>query len=300
MTGAASPRSRSRLAIAACRPTNAGTVMGRRAGGGDENDARTASGTVIPDSGGPAPCASWPAAEDATGPPSRPQPSAASSNSARVRPARPKASASNRTDIDRGRRTCPSSRYLIARVLSPEHAANSSCGLAGARPTRGRIGPMSPVSRGRKKKRPTTRPPSARRVLPGLDGVHAELLGTFRPAVRATDPLEVEVLTSDMLGSWWKRLPPGEDPDAVFGEGAIGHAARAGTREAMALLRALAVLGVTPAQGERTRSMGRWRGFGSADRLSPPGYARCQPSPKNRSRGASLPTGRLNLGSDGG
>ncbi|HEX7269590.1 MAG TPA: hypothetical protein VF256_19500, partial [Streptosporangiaceae bacterium] len=91
---------------------------------------------------------------------------------------------------------------------------------------------MSPVSRGRKKKRPTTRPRSARRVLPGLDGVHAELLGAFRPAVRATDPLDVEVLASDVLGSWWRRLPPGEDPDAVFGEGAIDHAARAGTREA--------------------------------------------------------------------
>jgi hypothetical protein len=107
---------------------------------------------------------------------------------------------------------------------------------------------MSPVSRGRKKKRPTTRPRRARRVVPGLAGVHAELLGAFRPVVQATDPLEVEVLASDVLGSWWKRLPPGEDPDAVFGEGAIGHAARAGTREAMALLRALAVLGVTPAQ----------------------------------------------------
>jgi hypothetical protein len=113
---------------------------------------------------------------------------------------------------------------------------------------------MSPVSRGRKKKRPTTRPRSARRVMPGLDGVHAELLGAFRPAVRATDPLEVEVLASDVLGSWWKRLPPSEDPDAVFGEGAVGHAARAGTREAMALLRALAVLGVTPAQREAASS----------------------------------------------
>ena len=113
---------------------------------------------------------------------------------------------------------------------------------------------MSPVSRGRKKKRPTTRQRSARRVLPGLDGVHAELLRAFRPAVRATDPLEVEVLTSDVLGSWWKRLPPGEDPDAVFGEGAIGHAARAGTREAVTLLRALAVLGVTPAQREAASS----------------------------------------------
>jgi hypothetical protein len=84
--------------------------------------------------------------------------------------------------------------------------------------------------------------------MPGLDGVNAELLGAFRPAVWATDPLEVEVLASDVLGSWWKRLPPGEDPDAIFGEGAIAHAARAGTREAMTLLRALTVLGITPAQ----------------------------------------------------
>jgi hypothetical protein len=113
---------------------------------------------------------------------------------------------------------------------------------------------MSPISRGRKKKRPTTRPRSARRVLPGLDGVHAELLGAFRPAVRATDPLDVEVLASEVLGSWWKRLPPGEDADAVFGEGAIGHAARAGTQEAMALLRALVVLGVTPAQRDAASS----------------------------------------------
>jgi len=113
---------------------------------------------------------------------------------------------------------------------------------------------MSPVSRGRKKKRSTTRPRSARRVVPSLDGVHAELLSAFRPVARATDPLEVEVVASDMLGTWWKRLPPGEDPDAVFGEGAIGHAARAGTREAMALLRALAVLGVTPGQRDAASS----------------------------------------------
>jgi Plasmid pRiA4b ORF-3-like protein/Domain of unknown function (DUF1841) len=113
---------------------------------------------------------------------------------------------------------------------------------------------MSPVSRGRKKKRPTTRPGNTRRAMPGLAGVHAELLATFRPVLQAADPLEVEVLTSDLLGSWWKRLPPGEDPDAVFGEGAIGHAARAGTREAMALLRALAILGVTPAQRDAASS----------------------------------------------
>jgi Plasmid pRiA4b ORF-3-like protein/Domain of unknown function (DUF1841) len=113
---------------------------------------------------------------------------------------------------------------------------------------------MGPVSRGRKKKRPTARPRSARRDTPSLGGVHAELLRAFRPALQAADPLEVEVLASDVLGSLWKRLPPGEDPDAVFGEGAIGHAARAGTREAMALLRALAVLGVTPAQRDAASS----------------------------------------------
>ena len=125
---------------------------------------------------------------------------------------------------------------------------------------------MSPVSRGRKKKRPTTRPRSVRRVMPGLAGVHAELLDAFRSVVQVADPLEVEVLTSDMLGSWWKRLPPGEDPDAVFGEGAIAYAARAGTREAMALLRALAVLGVTPGQRDAAaRAAGALAAAGVAD-----------------------------------
>jgi len=127
---------------------------------------------------------------------------------------------------------------------------------------------MSPVSRGRGKKRPTTRPRSARRVTPSLGGLHAELLRAFRPAVLATDPLDVEVLASDVLGSWWKRLPPGEDPDAVFGEGMIGHAARAGTREAMALLRALAVLGVTPAQ--RDAAAGAAAALAAAGVADPP------------------------------
>jgi hypothetical protein len=86
--------------------------------------------------------------------------------------------------------------------------------------------------------------------MPGRGGVHAELLGAFRPVVGAADPLDVEVLASGVQGSWWNQLPPGEDPDVVFGEGVISHAARAGTPEAMALLRSLAVLGVTPAQRE--------------------------------------------------
>src|SRR4030095_16192790 len=135
-----------------------------------------------------------------------------------------KASASNRTGIGRGRRTCPSS---IARVLRPERAASSSCDNSRRPRLMAVSGLMSPVSRGRKKRRPTARPRSARRVAPGLGSVHAELLGAFRPAVQVTYPLGVEVLASEVLGSWWKRLPPGEDPDAIFGEGAIGHAAKA-------------------------------------------------------------------------
>jgi hypothetical protein len=73
------------------------------------------------------------------------------------------------------------------------------------------------------------------------------MLRAFRPLLRETDPLEVEVCTSDLLGAWWKRLPPGEDPDEVVGLGAVEHAARRGTREALALVRAIAAVGVTEA-----------------------------------------------------
>lgn len=83
-----------------------------------------------------------------------------------------------------------------------------------------------------------------------MDGAYRELLRAFRPMVKVTDPLEVEVLASGLLGSWWKGLPPGEDPDQLFGEGAIGYAARQGSREAMALLRAFQAVGVTAEQRE--------------------------------------------------
>jgi hypothetical protein len=116
---------------------------------------------------------------------------------------------------------------------------------------------MSPVSRGRKRKKPqrgcaTPRPRDVRpnAGLDGFDGLYAEMLRAFRPLAKVTDPLEVEVFTSELVGAWWQRLPPGEDPETVFGMGAVDHAARAGTREALALLRALAVVGVTAEQRE--------------------------------------------------
>ena len=93
---------------------------------------------------------------------------------------------------------------------------------------------MSPVSRGRRKKRPTTRPRGARRVMPGLAGVHAELLGAFRPVVQATDPLSqlfslvaVAFATMNVVGGYvvtdrmlqmFKRKPTAA-PKAEQGEG---------------------------------------------------------------------------------
>jgi hypothetical protein len=116
---------------------------------------------------------------------------------------------------------------------------------------------MSPVSRGRKRKKPqrgraTPRPRDVRPNpgLDGFDGLYAEMLRAFRPLARVTDPLEVEVFTSELLGAWWQRLPPGEDPERVFGLGAVEYAARAGTVYALGLLRALAVVGVTAEQRE--------------------------------------------------
>jgi hypothetical protein len=82
-----------------------------------------------------------------------------------------------------------------------------------------------------------------------VDGIHAELLGAFRPVVRTTAPLDVEVLAFGVLGSWWQRPAPGEDADGVLGEGVIRHAARAGTPEALA--RVLAVLSPRPSASGR-------------------------------------------------
>src|SRR6266496_2328651 len=97
---------------------------------------------------------------------------------------------------------------------------------------------MSPASRGRKRKKQQRGPATGRSRgnrpnagLDGFEGLYAEMLRAFRPLDKVTDPLEVEVFASDLVGAWWKQLPPGEDAEMVFGLGAIDHAARAGTRE---------------------------------------------------------------------
>src|SRR6266516_3947682 len=114
---------------------------------------------------------------------------------------------------------------------------------------------MSTASHGRKRKKQQRGPATGRSRgnrpnagLDGFEGLYAEMLRAFRPLATVTDPLEVEVFASDLVGAWWKQLPPGEDAEMVFGLGAVDYAARAGTREGLALLRALAVVGVTAEQ----------------------------------------------------
>jgi hypothetical protein len=111
---------------------------------------------------------------------------------------------------------------------------------------------MSPVSRGRKKKpQQRRRPPRQSRgalrsaAVDTIDILHGEMLDAFRPLANSADPLEVEVSASELLGTWWTRLPPGEDPEPIFGLSMVEHAARDGSLAALALLRALEVVGVT-------------------------------------------------------
>lgn len=71
---------------------------------------------------------------------------------------------------------------------------------------------MSPVSRGSNRKKRQrgaatgrlrgTRPNAGR---DGFDGLYVEMLRAFRPLARVTDPLEVEMFASDLVGAWWKR-----------------------------------------------------------------------------------------------
>ncbi len=103
---------------------------------------------------------------------------------------------------------------------------------------------MSPVSRGRKAKK--GRASAGARNVPGLSGVHSEMVRAFQPLAAEGDPLDVEIFASGLVGAWWKSLPPGDDPDAILGLSAVEFAVRRGTPAALALLRAFAVVGAAP------------------------------------------------------
>ncbi len=57
------------------------------------------------------------------------------------------------------------------------------------------------------------------------------------------DPLEAELLVSDMLGTWWNLFLVDADPEVVFGEGLVAYAGRSRSPAAIALLCGIRALG---------------------------------------------------------
>src|SRR5688500_8096304 len=90
----------------------------------------------------------------------------------------------------------------------------------------------------------------ARDGQPHSDEVFAIFDGMLRHArelLAVRSPLDAELIVSEILGSWWGHRVPGGDVEEVIGEALIGHAERAATPAALALLTGVAYLG-TPRQ----------------------------------------------------
>jgi hypothetical protein len=97
---------------------------------------------------------------------------------------------------------------------------------------------MSPVSRGRKTR--NRRGGNARRGgPPSLAGLHAQMVRSFRELAPTEKPLDVEIFASEMVGAWWGSLPDRDDPDQIFGAGAVGYAVQHPSPEGMAMMCAL-------------------------------------------------------------
>ncbi|WP_165486246.1 DUF1841 family protein [Frankia sp. Cppng1_Ct_nod] len=79
------------------------------------------------------------------------------------------------------------------------------------------------------------------------------MLRIFHPIVSEPDPLQVEIFTSGLIGSWWNEFPadenPDENPDEMLGGSLIDYASRRATTTDLAFLRAMEVMAV----GERQR-----------------------------------------------
>jgi len=104
---------------------------------------------------------------------------------------------------------------------------------------------VSPKSRGRRTKgspkRRGTRSSTEHRE---TDLLFAQMVRDVgRDLLDLADPLQAELCVSDLLGLWWNQVMVDADPEVVFGEGVVGHAARKRTTGALALLRCVSVLG---------------------------------------------------------
>ncbi|HKS48117.1 MAG TPA: hypothetical protein VJT49_24005 [Amycolatopsis sp.] len=90
------------------------------------------------------------------------------------------------------------------------------------------------------------------------------VLEDFAKVSDSTDALDVELLVSGSLGSWWHPGQP-EQVNRLLGFPLISCAARTGTRAGLGLLRGMQALGVTGEQRERARA--------AADRLAAEGVS---------------------------
>jgi Domain of unknown function (DUF1841) len=103
---------------------------------------------------------------------------------------------------------------------------------------------VSPKSRGRKGKR--GRAPSRNTDTGGLPiKLFAELFRGAEELTKVDDPLDAELVASDLVGIWWDQRANGEDVEQLLGEGLIDYATKRADAQALALLRALQVLGTS-------------------------------------------------------
>ncbi|MDQ3990299.1 MAG: DUF1841 family protein [Actinomycetota bacterium] len=130
---------------------------------------------------------------------------------------------------------------------------------------------MSPKSRERKK-RPGTRK-AANRPQQRHNSREDELAQIFdrllcdagADLAELDDPLQAEMLVSELVGTWAGRLLTEGDPEVIFGEGLIGHAERAGTPAALAVLRGLAELGTDTQRRKAAAAAAKLAGRGVAE-----------------------------------
>ncbi|MGH3327448.1 MAG: plasmid pRiA4b ORF-3 family protein [Streptomycetales bacterium] len=111
---------------------------------------------------------------------------------------------------------------------------------------------MSPKSQGRRKSGQKASKPRGRPGSPAqrsLTGLFRDLLRDLPALPPTAEPLDAELMVSALVGTWWGQLPPGEDPDRIFGEELITYAGGQSSATALALVRVLEVLG-TPRQRE--------------------------------------------------
>lgn len=111
---------------------------------------------------------------------------------------------------------------------------------------------MNPVSRKRKRKKTRKRPGGARPS--GLADIGRTMLREYVGLAKETDPLVIEMATSVITGSWWST-PETSGPEALdVGMGVLGYAATKTTPAALALNRAMEVLGDGDEERARARA----------------------------------------------